>query len=203
MQPVPPALKRFIWDIQSMVELADSEREILMIGRDLMVRLVAADDWLPAAFATAEDAPFRQFQLYADAMERFCVVATVIGAGQSLPLCREPVWDITGVLRGGLTRQAFALPEGAPPVAQGAARLLTAGMVATFSPAAGAAGLAMACPAGPGGAIAIQVHGGELAGLERTTVDAEGRQGRFTTRYANPPEAPAYDILTIQTQIVD
>jgi hypothetical protein len=46
--PVPATLKRFIWDIQSLVELAESEREILIIGRDLMARLIENDDWLPA-----------------------------------------------------------------------------------------------------------------------------------------------------------
>ena len=56
--PVPEPLKRFIWDIQSMVELAESEREILVIGRDLMARLVARDDWLPDAFALPADAQF-------------------------------------------------------------------------------------------------------------------------------------------------
>jgi spore coat polysaccharide biosynthesis protein SpsF len=50
-QAVPPALKRFIWDIQSMVELEASEREVLLIGRDLMARLLASDDGLPAIFA--------------------------------------------------------------------------------------------------------------------------------------------------------
>jgi hypothetical protein len=41
--PVPPALKRFIWDIQSKAELDEGKREILFIGRDLMSRLVASD----------------------------------------------------------------------------------------------------------------------------------------------------------------
>ena len=32
---LPAALKRFIWDLQSVAELADSPREIMMIGGDL------------------------------------------------------------------------------------------------------------------------------------------------------------------------
>lgn len=198
-EKVPAALKRFIWDIQSMVELAESEREILMIGQDLMARLVTADDWLPAVFAGAGDAPFRQFQLYADSLERFCVVSTVVRGGQSLPLFQEPAWEICGVLRGGLARQRFTLPDGAPPQARGAPRILKPGEVDTFSPRS-AEGLQLSSPSG---AIAIQVHGCEIGTLARRTVAPGGTAGTFTSAYANPPEAPAYDILTIQTEIVD
>src|SRR5262249_40393058 len=140
-----PSLKRFIWDIQSIVELAESDREIFVIGRDLMARLVASDDWLPKNFATippqAEEgrAGAAQFHLYADAMERFSVVSTVLSACQPLPVCQEPVWEITGVLRGAVGRQRFTLPPGAPPAANGAAKLLKPGAVETFSPKSGEA----------------------------------------------------------------
>lgn len=201
-EPVPTALKRFIWDIQSMVELAESEREILVIGRDLMARLVAADDWLPTVFATSGAEPFRQFQLYGDGMERFCVVSTVVRGGQSLPLCREPAWEICGVLRGGVARQRFTLPDGAPPVARGAAGVLKPGEVDTFSPK-GADGVQMANAAGTADAIVVQVYGGEIGTTVRRTVGPDGRDGTFTTAYANPPDAPAYDILSIQTEIID
>lgn len=201
-QPVPEALKRFIWDIQSMVELADSDREILMIGQDLMTRLLAAGDWLPGIFAQAEGAPWRQYQLYADGMERFCVVATVLAAGAHMPLCQEPVWEIFGVLRGGISRQRFALEVGAPPAPRAPARLLGAGAVETFSPKGGD-GLSIINASGSEPAIAIHVYGGEIGGLPRKAVTPDGREEAFTTVYANPPTAPAYDILTIQTQIVD
>jgi len=64
--PVPAALRRFIWDIQSMVELAETEREILLIGRDLMARLIATDDWLPTVYAVPNPAGGQQFQIYRD-----------------------------------------------------------------------------------------------------------------------------------------
>src|SRR6266540_1488709 len=99
-EPVHPTLKRFIWDIQSVVELAESEREILVIGRDLMARLVAVDDWLPAAFAASGDAQCRHYLLYFDGQERFSVVAAVYHGGQAAPVCQNDVWEIFGVLRG-------------------------------------------------------------------------------------------------------
>jgi predicted metal-dependent enzyme (double-stranded beta helix superfamily) len=223
-EPVPPSLKRFIWDIQSIVELAESDREIFVIGRDLMARLVASDDWLPATFATPSPCPPTragegitdipssqavegrvgawQFHIYADAMERFCVVSTVLSGGQALPICQEPVWEIMGMLRGAIGRQRFALPAGAPPLASGAAKLLKAGAVETSSPKSGeAVQLVNALDDRP--SISIHVYGGDIGKLVRRAVAADGQVSEFSSGYANPPDQPPYDILSIQTRIQD
>jgi 3-mercaptopropionate dioxygenase len=207
--PVPPSLKRFIWDIQSIVELAESDREIFVIGRDLMARLVATDDWLPASFAAAPPAQAGearagapQFHLYADAMERFSVVSTVLCAGQMLPVCQEPVWEIAGVLRGTVGRQRFALPAGAPPAANGAAKLLKPGAVETFSPKSGEA-VQLVNAADDRDSICIHVYGGDIGKLARRAVAPDGSISEFSHGYANPADCPPYDILSIQTRIQD
>jgi predicted metal-dependent enzyme (double-stranded beta helix superfamily) len=202
-EPVPPSLKRFIWDIQSIVELAESDREIFVIGRDLMGRLVASDDWLPKSFAAIDPAsPSCQFHLYADAMERFCVVSTVLSAGQMLPICREPVWEIMGVLRGAVGRQRFALPAGAPPAANGAAKLLKPGAVETFSPKSGEA-VQLVNAVDERDSISIHVYGGDIGKLVRRAVAADGSISEFSHGYANAQDWPPYDILSIQTRIED
>ncbi|WP_024279646.1 hypothetical protein [Xanthobacter sp. 126] len=198
----PEPLRRFCWDIQSMVELADDPREILMIGRDLMGRLVAQDDWLPEVFARLDGAPFRQYQLYADQMTRFTVIATVLAPGAALPVSQQTVWKLAGVLRGEVVRQRLALPDGVPPVARSASRRLGAGAVDAFSPKDGD-GLAIANGSSTAPVILIEVHGAEIGDQPRHTVAPDGTVGSFTTVYANPPEAPAWDILTIQARIVD
>ena len=198
----PEPLRRFCWDIQSMVELADDPREILMIGRDLMGRLVAQDDWLPEVFARLDGAPFRQYQLYADQLTRFTVVATVLAPGAALPVGEQTVWELAGVLRGEVVRQRLALPDGAPPVARAAEKRFCAGAVDAFSPKDGD-GLAIANGSSTAPAILIEVHGAEIGGAPRRTVTPDGIVGSFTTVYANPAEAPAWDILTIQARIVD
>jgi predicted metal-dependent enzyme (double-stranded beta helix superfamily) len=211
-EPVPPPLKRFIWDIQSIVELAESDREIFVIGRDLMARLVASDDWLPDSFAKPPPSPppqagedrvgAWQFHLYADAMERFCVVSTVLPGGQTLPVCQEPVWEIMGVLRGAVGRQRFALPAGAPPAGNGAAKLLKPGAVETFSPKSGEA--VQICNAlDHRDSISIHVYGGDIGKLARRAVATDGSVSEFTCGYANPPDWPPYDVLSIQTRIQD
>lgn len=200
--PVPPSLKRFIWDIQSVIELAESDREIMLIGGDLMARLVAADDWLPPAFASAGAGAPRQFQLYADAMERFCVASTVLAPGQSLPIQKEPVWELLGLLRGAVTRQRFALPEGAPPEAKAPPAALAPGAVESYLPRTGE-GILLANASAEVPAILIHVYGGEIGTLARRAIAADGTAEERVTGYANPAGLEPYDILSIQTQIVD
>jgi predicted metal-dependent enzyme (double-stranded beta helix superfamily) len=191
--PVPPALKRFIWDIQSMVELADSEREILLIGRDLMSRLVASDDCLPAVFAAAAPARGRQFQLYSDGEQRFTVVASVLAGGAGLALEQPGVWEITGVLRGAVARRLPAGAEEARALETGAAeaRLSKTGATTAFANA-----LAEQV------SIALHVYGGPIGGMIRRSVSPDGAIGEGEA-YANDEATPPYDIYTIQTEIKD
>jgi 3-mercaptopropionate dioxygenase len=208
-QPVKPSLKRFIWDIQSIVELAESDREIFVIGRDLMARLVAGDDWLPQSFATPPCAPPQsregrggawQFHLYADALGRFCVVTTVLSGGHRLPICQEPVWEIMGLVRGAIGRQRFALPGGGPPAVNGASKLLKPGVVETFSPHHGEA--VQLCNAlSDGDSVSIHVYGGDIGTLPRRAVAVDGTIREFSNGYANGVDRPPYDIFAIQTRI--
>lgn len=200
--PVPEVLKRFIWDIQSMVELADSEREILLIGRDLMQRLVARNGWLPREFARPDPLRWQQFQLYRDELERFTVVSTVLAAGQELPVIQDQVWDITGVLQGSLERTNFTLREDGRPDLNGAATVMPAGAVDIRSgKTADAVRLRNALDEQP--TIAIHVYGGEISQLPRRVFAQDGGCSEAPAVYANAPGAPAYDIHAIQTRIVD
>lgn len=173
--PVPAALRRFIWDMQSMVELDGGEREILLIGGDLMARLIADDHWLPAVFAKPGISGACQYQLYHDGLERFSVVCTVLAPGAALPAAPQPLWEITGVLRGGLTR---TVADGHTPrfYTRGAVDLRGSGREAMQQ---------LANLSAEHAAIAIHVYGGQRAGC------------------INPPDAPPYDIWSIQTEIRD
>ena len=88
-----------------MVELAESEREILLIGRDLMARLFTTDDWLPTVFAVPNPAGGQQFQIYHDVLDRFSVVSTILSGGACMTISQPSVWEIAGVLRGAINRQ--------------------------------------------------------------------------------------------------
>ncbi|MGD9659412.1 MAG: hypothetical protein AB7U61_17530 [Methylocystis sp.] len=197
--PVPPSLKRFIWDIQSMVELADSEREILVIGRDLMARLVASDDWLPAAFSSPDPDGGVQYQLYRDGLERFSVVSAVLPAGSGLLIDQPNLWEIIGVLRGSVSRQ---IQE--PFAARGAEepRLLRATEVDASSPRIASSVVEVSNALADQVSISVHVYGGDVTKLSARR-NADPSDGARLLGYANSPSAPPYDILTIQTQIID
>jgi predicted metal-dependent enzyme (double-stranded beta helix superfamily) len=183
-----------------MVELADSEREILLIGRDLMARLIAADDWLPAEFSAADPVGEQQFQLYADAMERFSIICTVLGPGRASAIADEPFWRILGVLHGALLRRRFELDSDGGVLPGPKEQRLEAGALAA-TPSGGAVQLVNALGERP--SIAIQVFGGDIGKVARKCRTPDGAAHFGSTGYANALDAPPFDIWTIQTRIED
>jgi predicted metal-dependent enzyme (double-stranded beta helix superfamily) len=179
-RPVPEGLRRFIWDIQSMVELAESEREILLVGRDLMARLIAGNDWMPGPFAAVAPDAACQYQIYRDNLERFCVLSTIIDAGAALAISRPGLWEIMGVFRGAVHRGQSG--------ASGAGASLRPGSVETFG-SGGPDSFSLSNPAAGSVAIVIHVYGGDTA--------------KLAMDYANGRDAPAYDIFAIQADIGD
>jgi 3-mercaptopropionate dioxygenase len=194
--PVPAVLKRFIWDIQSMVELAESEREILVIGRDLMARLVENDDWLPTVFAVPNPAGGQQFQIYRDGLERFTVVSTILSGGTTLSIAQQSVWEIIGVLRGSVARrQLDCFPE--ERAQPGGGRLLEKGSVEARSSGSRAVSQ-LSNALSDRISIGIHVYGGEIGRLSRRSGAPGGRMD-----YANAENVPPYDIFSIQSDIRD
>ena len=200
--PVPEALKRFIWDIQSMVELTEDEREILFIGRDLMTRLVASDDWIPAVFEEPDPERCQQFQLFADGLERFSVVASVLAAGQELPPTLDPVWELIGVLRGVVDVTRYPMAEDGQLAPAGECATMQHGSVATFT-SSNRDALRLRNEPDGGVSIVIHAYGGEMAKIDRRTFPAGGEVLAGPATYANPADAPPYDIFSIQTRIED
>ncbi|PWB83956.1 MAG: hypothetical protein C3F11_03905 [Methylocystaceae bacterium] len=200
--PVPASLKRFVWDIQSMVELADSEREILVIGRDLMARLVSSDDWLPAVFAAPSPGGGRQFQLYADGLERFSIVSTILWDGAALSVAQPSVWEIMGVLRGAMTRRGLDCSGDGCAQPRGEGPLLQPGAVDAHASGSGDI-LRLSNALADGISIGVHVYGGEIGRLSRRSLAPDGRMGEQPLGYANAENAPPYDIWSIQTVIRD
>ncbi|WP_395665802.1 hypothetical protein [Methylocella sp.] len=197
--PVPEPLKRFVWDIQSMVELAEGEREILLIGRDLMSRLVAERGFLPEGFAApGADGP-RHYLLYVDGMERFCVAASVYAPGQGEKVARHPFWEICGVLGGALARRRFSQGAGALEPRGAGKRFETGAVDAVFSRDREAVEEG---EAGGEGARVIRVFGGDPGKAGRVLPGAEG-ETPAPFHWANAGDWPPYDIFAIQTKIKD
>ncbi len=199
--PVPAALRRFIWDIQSIVELAESEREILLIGRDLMARLITTDDWLPTVFAVPNPAGGLQFQIYRDGLERFSVVSTILRGGAILAISQPSVWEIMGVLRGAVTRQQL---DGFPTkrAQAGASRLLQAS-TAEARPSGSGEASELCNALDDRTSIVIHVYGGDIGRMSRRSGATGGSMDAQPLGYANAENAPPYDIFSIQSEIRD
>lgn len=200
--PVPEPLRRFIWDIQSMVELAESERELLMIGRDLMARLVAVDGWLPEVFARAAEDHCRHYLIYGDTLERFSVASTVLCGNQAMLIRGDGVWDIIGVLRGAISIGRLLWEPGREPEPNGEAQLLEAGGVEVVAAVNGEAIELFNAMSGDV-SIGIHVYGGEIGKLARYPLEGGGSALGLAAGYANAEHSPAYDIASIQADIRD
>lgn len=199
--PVPPALRRFIWDIQSMVELAESEREILLIGRDLMARLFTTDDWLPTVFAIPNPAGGQQFQIYRDGLDRFSVVSTILSGGACVTISQPSVWEIAGVWRGPVyRRQLDGCPTNSAQV--GASRLLHARAVEARSSGSGKV-FELRNALDDQTSIVIHVYGGDIGRISRRSGASHGSMDAPPLGYANAENAPPYDIFSIQNEIRD
>ncbi|MBI5311652.1 MAG: hypothetical protein HZB28_00660 [Methylocystis sp.] len=199
--PVPPALRRFIWDIQSMVELAESEREILLIGRDLMARLFTTDEWLPTVFAAPKPAGGQQFQIYRDGLERFSVVSTILSGGACVTISQPSVWEIAGVWRGAVNRQRLdASPTKSAQA--GVSHLLQARAVEARSSGSGEV-LELCNALDDQTSIVIHVYGGDIGRISRRSGASHGSMDAPPLGYANRENAPPYDIFSIQNEIRD
>ena len=199
--PVPPALRQFIWDIQSMVKLAESEREILLIGRDLMARLFTTDDWLPTVFAIPNPAGGQQFQIYRDVLDRFSVVSTILSGGACVTISQPSVWEIAGVLRGAVNRQQLDASS-TKNVQAGVSSLLQASALEARSSGSGEV-LELCNALDDRTSIVIQVYGGDIGAISRRSGASHGSRDAPPLGYANSDNDPPYDIFSIQNEIRD
>lgn len=177
-------LRAFVAETARLLETETGEATILAQLAPKLERLVAKDDWLPDAYATAGDSHYRQYLLYADPLDRFSIVSFVWGPGQGTPIHDHRVWGLVGVLRGeevsvGYERQADgSLRPGAP-------ERLGSGRVVAVSPQIGDI---HAISNGLSGAssISIHVYGGNIGRVRRVTYDATtGTTRDFISGYSN------------------
>jgi predicted metal-dependent enzyme (double-stranded beta helix superfamily) len=185
-----------------MVELAESEREILLIGRDLMARLFTTDDWLPTVFAVPNPAGGQQFQIYHDVLDRFSVVSTILSGGACMTISQPSVWEIAGVLHGAINRQRL---DGSPTKSAqaGASRLLQARAVEAARSSASGEGFELRNALDDRTSIIIHVYGGDIGAISRRSGASGGSVDAPPLGYANSDNDPPYDIFSIQNEIRD
>ncbi|PPQ39647.1 hypothetical protein CH337_00665 [Rhodoblastus acidophilus] len=174
---LPDTLKRFIWDFQSVVELAENPRELLVIGGDVFRRALDAPDLAPPAFAAANPSEPQLYQLYADALARFAVAILALAPNQEGPVLPGAGWRLAGLLSGAAIRRS----EG------GAEARLAQGQMETARAGGGAAQYSNDSPDRPA--------------LLLLAFDAADLAAPAAPSFANGPDNPPFDIFTIQTRI--
>jgi len=185
LHPQPPALARFIADMENLLASSPPEAEILTQGEKLLARLVATKDWLPPPVATARHDRYQQYLLHLDPDERFSVVSFVWGPGQSTPVHNHTVWGLVGVLRGTEEVQPFTRQPSGALVPAGPPVQMTPGMVDSVSPARGDIhSVRNFHPDAP--SISIHVYGGNIGAIRRSIFHPDGSQKEFISGYSDP-----------------
>ena len=88
--PQPPALTRFVADMEALLATSPTEPEILHHGGQLLAQLIATADWLPDHLATPRADRYQQYLLHLDPAERFSVVSFVWGPANPPPSTTTP-----------------------------------------------------------------------------------------------------------------
>lgn len=176
-------LREFVVAMTRLVESTREEAALVAQGRRLLGALVARDDWLPEPFAQSDPAAYRQYLLYCDPLERFCVVSFVWGPGQRTPVHDHTVWGLVGMLRGAELCHEYE-PKGDTVVSRELEHTLKPGMVEAVSPTIGDWHVvANALADRP--SISIHVYGGNIGAIRRHMLDAEGRVRPFVSGYSS------------------
>ena len=176
-------LRRFIGELTRLIETEADEASILEQGGAALRDLVAVDDWLPPEFAEPNPEYYRQYLLYCDPWERFCVVSFVWGPGQRTPIHDHTVWGLIGMLRGAEISRDYALdPTGG--LVPGAGSRLEPGDVTGVSPRIGDIHTVENALADRP-SISIHAYGGNIGAVARHVFAETGAMKPFVSGYAN------------------
>ena len=178
------SLRTFVAGMTRLVDRkGTSETDVLDHARDLLSSLVSQDDWLPEPFAAVDPARYRQYLLYGDPLERFCLVSFVWGPGQSTPIHDHLTWGLIGMLRGEEESIPFTVTDYG--VVPGTPSRLRPGMTEAVSPRLGDIHRVSnaLCDAA---SISIHLYGGNIGAIRRHSFDPEtGRTKDFVSGYSS------------------
>ncbi len=196
MQQAAPNTDRFRTFVREMTQLVDAagddEPRIMKEGREILGRLVAADDWLPDACAQPHPEYYQQYLLHCDPFERFSAVSFVWGPGQKTPLHDHTVWGLIGMLRGGEIETPYT-KNADGTYSAGAEHKLSPGDVGAVSPTIGDTHIvANALADRP--SISIHVYGANIGAVARHVfVAGTGEVKDFVSGYSAPSMPNMWD----------
>ena len=170
---------------QLVADAGSDEKRLLAGGEPLLAALVSHDDWLPEEFARASPESYRQYLLWCDPMERFCVVSFVWGPGQTTPIHDHTVWGMVGMMRGAEMCEEYAVPSPGRAMQKRAEHRVEPGQVDKVSPAIGDIHVVSNALADRP-SISIHVYGANIGAVSRHVFDAaSGAPRPFVSGYNN------------------
>lgn len=182
----PIRFREFVQNFTCLIERAgDDEARILNIGGELLAGLVRRDDWLPDEFGRSHHERYRQYLLYCDPLERFCVISLVWGPGQRSLAHDHSVWGIVGMLRGTEVCRKFDYMGEGKALQAGEEHRLNPGEIHKVSPRIG--DIHEVANASPDhSAISIHVYGANMETVRRHDFDpVTGLKTAFVSSYHN------------------
>jgi len=179
-----PRFSAFVAGLQSLIDAASAEPEILSKGSVLLKELVAHDDWLPPEFAVPDPARYTQYLLHADPQDRFSIVSFVWGPGQKTPIHNHTVWGLIGMLRGAEYSQGYEQKTDGSLAVEGAPVRLEQGAVEAVSPDIGDLH-AVSNVFDDRASISIHVYGANIGKVERSIFQLDGSTKTFISGYSN------------------
>jgi len=184
----PAKFQQFIDGLTSVLDAGTAdEPRILEAGSQLLGKLVATDDWLPAEFAQPHPQYYGQYLLHADPQERFSVVSFVWGPGQKTPVHDHTVWALIGMLRGAELGERFELQGSGRPMKSLGLDTLKPGHVDRVSPTIGDIHRVSNVYADQV-SISIHAYGGNIGRIKRHVYDEHtGATKDFVSGYTNEP----------------
>ena len=179
-------LREFIQSFTNLIDEAGAdEKRIFVDGKDLLLKLIRHDDWLPDAFAEPHPERYQQYLLYCDPIERFSVVSFVWGPGQKTPVHDHTVWGMVGVMRGAESCEEFALQPATGRLLSKGTHELRPGGIDLVSPRVGdihRVSNALADRA----SVSIHVYGANIGAVRRHVYEPDtGDNNVFVSGYSN------------------
>lgn len=186
MSQHPPALQRFVRELDAIVDQGDPEAVLLPRVEQAMRELVSRDDWLAPDLARPHFQHYQQYLLYADPQDRYSVVSFVWGPGQMTPVHDHTVWGVIGMLRGSECTQDYAVDASGRPAPCGVEQVLRPGDVACVSPRIGDVHRVRNAYADRA-SISIHVYGANIGKVRRHVFPLEGGPAKeFVSGYSTP-----------------
>jgi 3-mercaptopropionate dioxygenase len=175
-------LREFVGELTEIVRDGVPEAVVFDRMRAPMSRLLAADDWLPDAFATPHPEFYQQYLLHCDPHQRFSVVSFVWGPGQKTPIHDHTVWGMIGMLRGAESSTRY---EPGAPMRMSDTCVLERGDIDCVSPTVGDVHQVRNV-FDDRVSISIHVYGGNIGRVRRHVYDpATGHAKEFVSGFSS------------------